>query len=121
VRQALLKLQQDFAAHPPNNKKGAVLDGRDIGTVVCPHANIKIFVTADPTIRAQRRQEELQNRGFAAIQGDVQKSLQERDERDSGRKVAPLMPAGDAYLFDTSKLSADEAFAQALAYIAKQK
>lgn len=111
VRAALIDMQRAFAARPG----GAVLDGRDIGTVICPQASVKIFVTATPETRAQRRALELASRGesvdFAAILEDVKK----RDARDSGRSAAPLKAAEDAVLLDTSELDRDEAFTAALA------
>ena len=117
VRAALLKFQQDFAAAPPGGAKGAVLDGRDIGTVVCPDAEVKIFVTADVAVRADRRHKELIGRGEDSIYAQVLQDLKERDARDSDRAVAPLRPACDAETLDTSDLDPDAAFAAALAYI----
>jgi len=115
VRAALVDLQRAFAARGG----GAVLDGRDIGTVICPTARVKIFVTATPETRAQRRALELAARGekadYAAILADVKK----RDERDSGRSVAPLKAAEDATTLDTSDLDREGAFRAALA-IAEQ-
>lgn len=113
VRAALLDFQRKFAAHPPGGR-GAVLDGRDIGTVVCPEAGVKLFVTASVEKRAGRRLKELQDKGLAAIYDTVLADMRERDERDSNRSVAPLVPAGDAVLLDTSDLDADQAFAAAL-------
>lgn len=107
VREILLQAQRDFAA------KGAVLDGRDIGTVVCPNADIKLFVTASPEIRAKRRYDEMIARGretddvtYEAVLAD----LKVRDERDMNRKDAPLKPAQDAHLIDTSKMDIETAF-----------
>ena len=121
VREALLDLQRAFAANPPaiggRPAKGAVLDGRDIGTVVCPDATIKLFVTAAVEERARRRVKELQARGLRAIYGAVLEDLKQRDERDSNRAVAPLKPAVDAILLDTSALDADQALAAAMAII----
>jgi cytidylate kinase len=111
VRAALIDMQRAFAAR----HEGAVLDGRDIGTVICPNATVKIFVTATPETRAQRRALELAALGesvdYAAILDDVRK----RDARDSGRSAAPLKAADDAVMLDTSELDRDEAFAAALA------
>ena len=111
VRAALIDLQRSFAARP----EGAVLDGRDIGTVICPLARVKIFVTATPETRAQRRALELAGRGeevdYAAILEDVKK----RDARDSERAAAPLKAAADAVTLDTSELDREQAFAAALA------
>ena len=114
VRALLLKFQQDFCLTPPHGKKGAVLDGRDIGTVIAPDAPVKIYVTASTETRAIRRQKELEGRGeqidFATLLAD----MQARDSRDSRRATAPAKPAEDAVLLDTSALTADEAFAEAV-------
>lgn len=118
VRQALLAFQRKFAKNPPKSAKGAVLDGRDIGTVVCPDADIKLFVTARVEVRAERRFKELRERGLEAIHGRVLADMKERDARDSARPVSPLEPAKDAYQLDTSELDADQAFAAALGFIA---
>ncbi|MBI1986409.1 MAG: (d)CMP kinase [Rhodospirillales bacterium] len=118
VRQALLAFQRKFAKNPPKGAKGAVLDGRDIGTVVCPDADIKLFVTARVEVRAERRFKELRDRGLEAIHGRVLADMKERDARDSARPVSPLEPAKDAYQLDTSELDADQAFAAALGFIA---
>ncbi len=114
VRAALLDFQRRFAATPP----GAVLDGRDIGTVVCPDAVVKLFLVADPEERARRRAKELRDRGVPAIDARVLQDIQERDARDSSRSAAPLTRAADAYVLDTTQLDPDAAFAAALAYIA---
>lgn len=114
VREALLAFQKRFAAQQP----GAVLDGRDIGTVICPQAEAKLFVTADVEVRAHRRHKELQGQGAVAIYDQVLQELIARDARDSQRAVAPLVPAEDAFVLDTSSLDADAAFARALALIA---
>ena len=114
VRAALLEFQRSFAAEPPAGKKGAVLDGRDIGTVVCPDAPVKLFVTASAEVRAERRFKELQDRGLEAIYARVLEDMKERDARDSSRATAPLEPAKDAHQIDTSALDADQVFAQAL-------
>ena len=106
VRKILLQFQRDFAASP----KGAVLDGRDIGTVVCPEADIKIFITASMETRAQRRYRELNGEGIEVSYNSVLEDLHERDERDSKRPVAPLKPAKDAIIIDTTNLSAEEVF-----------
>src|SRR4051812_35415844 len=110
VRTALLERQQEFAAQPG----GAVLDGRDIGTVVAPKADVKLFATASPEIRAQRRVRELLERGMPAHYEDVLADIRARDERDSSRSVAPLKQADDAILLDTSELTAGEAVAKAI-------
>lgn len=116
VRAALLDFQRRFAANPPGGK-GAVLDGRDIGTVVCPNANIKLFVTASTERRAERRFKELLARGIETTLDKVVAEMRVRDERDSQRAVAPLKPAEDAYLLDTSDLDADAAFDAAIAFV----
>ena len=110
VRAALLERQQDFAGQ----EGGAVLDGRDIGTVIAPHANVKLFVTATPEIRADRRLKELERRGMNAHYEDVLADIHSRDERDSCREVAPLRAAADALTLDTSTLSPKEAIADAV-------
>ena len=114
VRTALRDLQRSFATAPPGGKAGAVLDGRDIGTVVCPQAEVKIFVTASAEERARRRHKELLERGEASIYARVVADLRERDRRDSDRAVSPLRPAADAEVLDTDALDADEAFQAAL-------
>jgi cytidylate kinase len=118
VRAALLDLQRRFAARPPGGKGGAVLDGRDIGTVVCPQAEVKFFVTASLAARAARRQKELRARGEASIYARVMQEMQERDARDSARAAAPLKPAPDAVVLDTSEMDADGAFRAAMDIIA---
>jgi cytidylate kinase len=100
VRAALLALQRGFAATPP----GAVLDGRDIGTVICPDADVKIFVIADPKVRAHRRTLEAQGRGEEADEGVILADILKRDERDQNRATAPLKAAPDAHLLDNSHL-----------------
>ncbi len=117
VRKALLAFQRDFAANPPAGAKGAVLDGRDIGTVVFPSADVKLFVTASVEVRAERRYKELRERGLDAIHGRVLADMKERDARDQDRAVSPLVPAEDAYQLDTSDWDADQAFAAALDFI----
>jgi len=113
VRDALLAFQRDFAAHPPGGQ-GAVLDGRDIGTVICPDATVKLFVTASPEVRARRRFLELSTNGTVMTEAEVLADIQARDARDSGRAVAPLKKAADAHLLDTSHLDIEAATAQAL-------
>jgi cytidylate kinase len=120
VRAALLDFQRSFAARPPEGAAGAVLDGRDIGTVVCPDADVKLFVTASDEVRAERRYKELQESGADVIYARVLEEMRERDARDRSRAVAPLEPAEDAILLDTSDLNADEVFAKALDIIAKK-
>ncbi len=110
VRQALINYQRGFATKPP----GAVLDGRDIGTVIAPGADIKIFVMATPEVRANRRTKELRARGEMAEEKDVLADLLRRDERDSRRTAAPLKAAPDAHLLDTTHLGIDAAFRAAV-------
>ena len=117
VRKALLEFQRKFTENPPGGAKGAVLDGRDIGTVVCPTADAKLFVTASVEVRAERRFKELRERGLNAIHGRVLADMKERDARDQDRTASPLEPAKDAYLLDTSDLDADQAFAAALGFV----
>jgi CMP/dCMP kinase len=113
VRTVLLAFQRGFAAKPP----GAVLDGRDIGTVICPDADVKIFVTATPQVRARRRAAELKARGEAVDETAILADILRRDERDTSRAVAPLKPAPDAQVLDTTDLDIDEAFRAALAIV----
>jgi cytidylate kinase len=107
VRQALLRLQRDFARKAP----GAVLDGRDIGTVVCPHADVKLYITASPEVRARRRQKELGSSDYEAVLADIRA----RDGRDSSRATAPLAAAPDAVIIDTSEMAVDVAINAAIA------
>ena len=113
VRAALFDLQQNFAKAPP----GAVLDGRDIGTVICPDAEVKIFVTASPEVRAHRRTIELRSRGENADEKAVLADILARDERDRSRSAAPLVQAVDARLLDTSALDIEGSFKAALALV----
>ncbi len=113
VRAALAERQRDFAAQAG----GAVLDGRDIGTVIAPHADAKLFVTATPEIRARRRFEELTRLGLSVHYEDVLLDIRARDERDMGRAAAPLVRAEDALLLDTSGMGVDEAVAAAIAAV----
>ena len=117
VRAALLDIQRQAAKNPPKGYKGAVLDGRDTGTVVCPDANVKIFLTADAGERAQRRFKELQNKGQSVTYEAVLKALEERDLRDSTREIAPLRPAEDAAVVDTTGMDADQALNAVLALV----
>ena len=112
VRAALLDWQRDFG-----RRHGAVLDGRDIGTVVFPEAQVKLFVTAGPEERARRRWAELQARGVAIEQAQVEAEMRARDAQDSGRSVAPLRAAEDALTLDTTGLDIEEAFRRALALV----
>jgi cytidylate kinase len=116
VRAALLKLQQDFAAQPG----GAVLDGRDIGTVICPHADVKIFVTATPQARAKRRFLERTDRGETITYEAILDEIRRRDERDTERAAAPMRPAPDAFLLDTTNLDIEAAFNTAVGEITRK-
>ncbi len=118
VRQVLLAFQRDFASNPPGGTGGAILDGRDTGTVVCPDAPAKFFVTASAEERAKRRHKELLDRGEASIYPRVLADMKVRDVRDSTRAIAPLKAADDARTIDSSELDADAVFAAALEYIA---
>ena len=122
VRSELLDLQRNFAKNPPNLEtgdpaRGAVLDGRDIGTVVCPDADLKFFITASPEIRAQRRFKELQNRGFTDTYDAVLAEMRERDARDAGRAIAQTKPAKDAIVLDTSALKEGEVLELAISHL----
>jgi len=117
VRDALFSIQKDFAKTPPRANQGAVLDGRDIGTVICPEADVKLFVTADIETRAKRRLKELQSKGKPATYGAVLKDMRERDARDKAREAAPLKPADNAVTLDTSELSPEEVMNRALEII----
>ena len=121
VRAALIDLQRDFATHPPGGEPGAVLDGRDIGTTVCPDAELKLFVTASPEARAARRHKELLARGVASIYARVLQEMRDRDARDSGRAAAPLRPANDAIVLDTTEMTADAVLEAALAIVASRR
>jgi cytidylate kinase len=113
VRAALLAFQRNFAIRPP----GAVLDGRDIGTVICPQADVKIFVTARPEVRAGRRVLEFRSRGEPVDEAAVLSDILKRDERDMSRTAAPLRQAPDAHLLDTTAMDAEAAFRAAVELI----
>lgn len=119
MREILLETQRLYASHPPameRHKKpfqGSILDGRDIGTVVCPNADIKLYVTASTETRAERRFKELSAKGLATDYKTVLQDMQDRDARDSGRETAPLKPAADAIILDTTTMTADEALEKA--------
>jgi CMP/dCMP kinase len=115
VRAELMRLQQDFAAVPP----GAVLDGRDIGTVICPGADAKIYITASPEVRARRRAIEMRSRGQEADEAVILADIRRRDERDCERAVAPLKPADDAHILDTSDLDIEAVLRHAIAIVEK--
>ncbi len=122
VRQALLDFQKDFAAHPKTDAPvdGVILDGRDIGTVICPDADVKLFVTASVEERAKRRLNELTAKNIKTDHETVLAEMKQRDERDSGRDTAPLKPATDAHILDTSAMDANQALNHALSIIAEK-
>jgi len=113
VREALVDVQRRFAAR----EGGAVLDGRDIGTVICPDADVKLFVTASAEVRAERRFEELQERGEEVTYDEVLAAVRLRDQRDRERDAAPMIQAADAHVIDTSEMSIDEAVAKAIGLV----
>lgn len=115
LREELVRLQKDFAAAPP----GAVLDGRDIGTVVCPDATVKLFVTASPEARARRRTDEMLSKGQEADFASVLDDLKRRDQRDSQRTVAPMRQADDAHLLDTTEMDIETAFQAAVDIVSR--
>jgi CMP/dCMP kinase len=117
VRQALVQRQRDFAAQPG----GAVLDGRDIGTVIAPHAEAKLFVTATPEIRARRRCGELERLGMHPTYEEVLIDIRARDERDKSRAAAPLQRASDAALIDTSDMAVEQAIEAAIEAVEKKR
>jgi cytidylate kinase len=117
VRRVFLDLQRNFAAHPQPPAKGAVLDGRDIGSIVCPEADVKLFITADVAERARRRVGELRQGDAVAIFEDVLQDLTNRDARDTGRRAAPLIAPPDAVVIDTTTLDADAVFDRACVLI----
>jgi cytidylate kinase len=117
VREILIIFQRNFANSPPDDKSGSIIEGRDIGTVICPEAQHKLFITASTEVRTERRYKELQDRGEEVIRSAIMRDIIDRDTRDKSRAIAPLTPAGDAKVIDTSNLNADEVFAEALNYI----
>ena len=117
VRASILAFQRRFASHPPEGQSGAILDGRDIGTVVCPDADAKLYVTASPEIRANRRWLELKGSGSELSEAQVLADVVARDARDTGRASSPMRPADDAHLLDTSNLSIEAAFDAAVVFI----
>lgn len=117
VRKALYDLQRNFAKNPPKPFQGSILDGRDIGTVICPDADAKLFIIADPATRAERRTKELLSRGLSTTYEAVLADMRERDARDESRKAAPLRPAEDAIVLDTTHLSESEVLEKALEII----
>lgn len=114
VRRTLFDLQVNFAKNPGNRYKGAILDGRDIGTVICPNADLKLYITANIEIRAERRTKELQFSERSVTYEAVLKDMRDRDKRDAGRTTAPMEPASDAIIIDTSHLEQDDVFEKAL-------
>ena len=120
VRAALLDYQRNFAANPPAGFDGAILDGRDIGTVVCPEADAKLYVTASDEVRAHRRWLELKAKGSDVEEATVLAEMQERDARDAARATAPMKPADDAHLLDTSELAIEAAFDAAREFVSNK-
>ena len=120
VRDAMFAFQKNFAAKPPEGAKGVVLDGRDIGTVICPDADVKLFITASTEERSKRRLKELLGKGIQTDYDTVFADMKERDARDAGRDTAPLKAAPDAFVLDTSNLAEAEVMERALAIIAGQ-
>ena len=120
VRQALLRFQRRFAASPPSGGPGAVIDGRDIGTVVCPGTPYKLFVTASLEERVRRRLKELRERDIESIHGRVLQEMKGRDARDSQRDIAPLVKSGDALLIDTTEMDSDKVLSVALDHLSAQ-
>jgi cytidylate kinase len=116
VRAAVLDYQRAFSRRP----EGAVLDGRDIGTVVCPDADVKLYVTASPEVRAERRYRERLDRGEPATLQAVLEDIRRRDARDGGREASPMRPAEDAFLLDTSNLDIEAAFDTAVGEILRK-
>jgi cytidylate kinase len=121
VRAAILAFQRRFAENPPGGESGAILDGRDIGTVVCPDADVKLYVTASAEIRANRRWLELKGSGSDLSEAQVLADVKERDARDADRTASPMKPAEDAHLLDTSNLSIEAAFGAAVAIIEQSR
>lgn len=119
LRKKLFTFQQEFIAKDKHEKSGAVLDGRDTTTVICPDATYKFFITADVEIRAKRRFEQLKNQGKNITYEEILAQLKQRDENDSGRKDSPLLIASDAIVIDNGNLSINEGFEKVLSYIAK--
>jgi len=113
VRAAVMSFQRDFAANPPGSK-GAVIDGRDIGTIICPDADVKLYVTAALETRARRRFLELKSQGSRLSEADVLADIRARDQRDMTRPIAPLVQAPDAHLLDTTHLDIEAAVSRAL-------
>lgn len=119
VREALVGVQRDFARAPGEGRDGAVLDGRDIGTVICPEAGLKLYITADDAVRAERRMKELQLKGLDVTYKAVLEDMRARDARDTAREAAPLKPAADAVIIDSSDLDATRMLKLALSHAKK--
>ncbi len=119
VRKRLIDIQRNFANNPPDGFNGTILDGRDIGTIICPKAPLKLYITANLEIRAKRRMKELQLKGLSVTYEAVLEDMRARDARDSGRKASPLKPADDAVIIDSSDLSEAKILEQALTYAKK--
>lgn len=117
VRKALLAYQKEFAEHPPAGAQGVIMDGRDIGTIVCPDADVKLYIDARDEIRAQRRTKELQSAGIPVKYEAVLTDMRERDGRDASRKEAPMQAAADAIILDTSDMDITDVLAKALSLI----
>jgi cytidylate kinase len=121
IRKAIFNLQRDFALSGLNNNGGAVLEGRDIGTVICPDANYKFFITATAEVRAQRRFKQLQENGLKADYNLILQQLKNRDEQDKNRKISPLRKADDAIEIDTSQMSIKEVMDEILKVVTSRK
>ncbi len=119
VRDALVDVQRDFARSPGAGWNGAILDGRDIGTVICPDAGLKLYITADDAVRAERRMKELQLKGLDVTYKAVLEDMRARDARDTAREAAPLKPAADAVIIDSSDLDASQMLNLALSHAKK--
>ena len=125
VRSRLLDMQKNFAKNPTfadgMSANGVIYDGRDTGTVVCPHADIKFFITASPEVRAKRRYDEFVAKGMVANYEDVLVDVKKRDDRDANRKDAPMKPADDAIVLDTTNLNIEEVYLEAIKIIESKK
>ena len=121
VRSALLGFQRRFAEAPPRGALGAVLDGRDVGSIILPDADVKIFVTASPEVRAERRYQELRARSVHSIKSLVLREIRDRDDRDRHREVAPMVPVEGALLLDTTDMDADAAFEAAYGFVTSRE
>lgn len=117
VRDILISFQREFAENPPQGKVGAILDGRDIGTVIYPDAPVKLYIDAKTAIRAERRTKELQSKGISVTYDAVLADMLERDKRDASRSAAPMKPADDAKILDTSDMTIEEVLNQSMDYI----